>query len=77
MKRSGKREGKCLNPNCDHEPRYRGLCWTCYAAARKLIKEQKLSWVDLEAAGAASPAKRPRSSARDWLLGITKEKDKK
>ncbi len=63
----------CLSPGCGRSAKTRGLCATCYAAARTLIKEGKLDPVKLEAEGKILPAKAWHGNtpgpARLWFLG--------
>ncbi len=63
----------CLRPGCGRTAKTRGLCATCYAAARTLIKEGKLDPVKLESEGKILPAKAWHGNtpgpARMWFIG--------
>ncbi len=67
------KNNKCLNPHCTHENNFattRGLCHGCYGVAHHLVKQQKTTWENLEAAGKAKASQR-RSYNRgttNWLL---------
>ena len=37
----------CLSPECEAPARWKGICATCYAQARKLIEDEKTTWEDL------------------------------
>ncbi len=67
----------CLRPGCGRAAKTRGLCATCYAAARTLIKEGKLDPAKLEEQGKILPAKAWHGNtpgpARLWFLGIPAE----
>lgn len=67
---------KCANPTCLKEPKFRGLCDTCYSYLRKEVKAGRTTWKELEAKGAAIPPKRVPSTAKDWLRGILRKKPK-
>jgi hypothetical protein len=47
----------CLVKGCGRESQIRGLCGRCCTAARKLIKEGKATWEQLESLGIAAPPK--------------------
>jgi hypothetical protein len=58
---------KCLFPECKNEGRARGLCTGHQQAAMKLVKANKVTWEQLEAAGKAKP-KRARGKVSGWFL---------
>lgn len=45
--------GKCVVPECDGNARARGLCWGCYQAAYRLVRNGDTSWPALEKRGLA------------------------
>lgn len=60
---------KCLNPNCQRIAKTRGLCASCYGAARSAIIKGQTSWAKLIKTGRCQ-ATRPRTSGTsNWLLG--------
>lgn len=63
---------KCLNPACENMAKTRGLCCTCYAVARKAVKDGQTTWEKLVAAGKAlKRGERTgtlKAKARDWFL---------
>ncbi len=42
---------KCLTPGCKDAASSRGLCRSCYQAARYLVNHGRASWGELEALG--------------------------
>jgi len=48
----------CITPGCEREAIARGLCGACVVAARRLIREKKATWEQLETAGLVEPATR-------------------
>lgn len=46
-------KGRCLVPQCTNLARSRGLCPSCSASARKLIKQGKTTWEELVKKGKA------------------------
>jgi len=44
---------KCITPNCGKDARWKGLCQTCYGAAKRLIEEGKTTWPELQDLGLA------------------------
>ena len=38
---------KCMSPECEAPARWKGLCPTCYAQARRLIEDEKTTWEEL------------------------------
>ena len=63
---------KCLVPGCEKPQKTRGLCVTCYAVARDLVKEGKTTWDKLVesnralARGGVSGSK--KAATVKWLL---------
>ena len=51
----------CLTPDCENGEESRGLCHSCYAVARRLIKDKRTTWAQLEELSLASP---PRKTGR-------------
>ncbi len=39
---------ECMSPSCTRPVYCRGVCRSCYYAARRLIKNEKTTWEDLE-----------------------------
>ena len=48
---------KCLTNRCFANPRSRGLCDNCYAAAIRTMKKENLQWPDLEQLGLSRPTR--------------------
>jgi hypothetical protein len=46
---------KCLVPNCERPVETRGLCASCYQAARKKVVRGVFTWKQLEEKGWALP----------------------
>lgn len=63
---------KCLNPACENEGKTRGLCCTCYAVARKAVKDGQITWEKLVEAGKAlKRGERTgtlKAKAKEWFL---------
>lgn len=57
---------KCLNPNCNKPAKHRGLCVSCYQAARSLVAAGKVTWSALEGSGKVLAIK--HSAVKTWLL---------
>jgi len=38
---------KCMGPNCEESAKWKGLCGSCYHAAKTLIAEEGTSWEEL------------------------------
>lgn len=55
-----KAKGKCLIPGCDRDAWSRGQCWSCLSTTRRLVKDEKTTWAEVEAKGYAVPLKRSR-----------------
>jgi len=57
---AGKKEAagkpQCLVPDCTNPPEVRGMCRSCYQAARKRVADGQITWEQLEAEGLAQPA---------------------
>lgn len=51
---SGKKE-TCVINDCNSEVKARGLCYSCYTAAKDHIGKTDLTWADLEKRGLARP----------------------
>jgi hypothetical protein len=51
---------KCLVKTCKNKGVARGLCWSCYAAARREIERGETSWSEIEAAGLSNPPNESR-----------------
>jgi len=65
---------KCLRPDCAREANIRGLCRTCYAVARAMVKSGAVTWENLEAEGKclkSGSQGRAKGSGQiqKWLLG--------
>lgn len=61
----------CLRPSCGRVQVTRGLCQTCYKAAKRLVEECKTTWEQIEVDGKCKPKKswrRTPSQARLWFL---------
>lgn len=56
MKKQKQVRKKCLSPGCESGARRRGLCDTCYTAARGLVYTEGASWAELESLGVCLPA---------------------
>lgn len=41
----------CVTEGCGKERRWKGLCSSCYGQAKKLIKQSKTTWDELEIMG--------------------------
>lgn len=63
---------KCLNPKCEKPQKYRGLCYSCYQAARRLVARNEITWDALMAAGRCENRKVPHFAKNkttiNWLL---------
>jgi hypothetical protein len=62
---------ECMNPQCTRHQSARGLCSNCFQIARRLIRQELISWDDLVKAGKALPKRLPgrkASIARKWML---------
>ena len=55
---------KCMYPECQNERESRGLCWSHYSFARRLVVQGKTSWADMEARGVALPANKTRNGPK-------------
>lgn len=47
-----------MNTTCIHCPKQavsRGLCWACYAAARRQVRRGRATWEDLQSKGRCAP----------------------
>lgn len=42
---------RCITPGCDRQKHIRGLCASCYIAARRMIADRKTTWEELESLG--------------------------
>jgi hypothetical protein len=61
----------CLNPLCKRPEKIRGLCWSCYQAARRLVARKEITWEALEKAGRVKNRKSPHfksTTTINWLL---------
>jgi hypothetical protein len=59
----------CLLPKCKKAPKCRGLCPGHYAVALKLVRMQKITWAELEAAGKCKPPGHPKTGhIQEWFL---------
>ena len=62
---------KCLNPNCDRSEHVRGLCRSCYQAARRLVSRGEITWDTLMTEGRCKNRKphnfKPGETI-NWLL---------
>ncbi len=47
---------RCLTPECKEEAKARGLCFTCYSAAKYMVRCKKTTWSKLEEKGLCKPA---------------------
>lgn len=61
VKKKVKVKAKCIITKCTRKEVTRGLCPTCYTAARKLVEASEVSWVDLEQKKLAKPKPSPVS----------------
>lgn len=63
----------CVAPSCGRRIYGRGLCRSCYVAARRLIAAGEVTWAVLEKRGLANPsrqrAENPLTSALEKLEG--------
>lgn len=48
---------QCIQQGCGHPQVHRGLCLACYRAASRLVRLERTTWAELEAAGEALPAR--------------------
>lgn len=53
-------KGFCVTKNCTRPSVSRGLCQTCQMAAKRLIREGKTTWEQLEEMGLINPKKQGR-----------------
>ena len=58
---------KCLNPNCKSFASSRGLCFSCYGVAARLVRTGRTNWTELQIRGKALPSSRPKIVA-DWFM---------
>lgn len=49
---------KCLSKNCEREASCRGLCWSCYQTAIRLVRADKYTWEQFIEMGLALKGKR-------------------
>jgi hypothetical protein len=64
----------CIRPSCVRPAKVRGLCNTCYTAARGLIKSGATTWEKLEESDRCLPAgtsgrAKGQGKVQQWLLG--------
>lgn len=59
---------KCLVPECKEETHSRGLCYTCYHFARRLIVNKDTTWEKLENNGKCLSRKRKHTKRKQWIL---------
>ncbi len=62
---------KCLVPNCNKSPQFRGLCSKHYQVMAKLVQNKKTTRKKLEKAGKLLPSERGnhiQSEAVKWFL---------
>lgn len=61
---------KCLNARCETIAVSRGLCWSCYCAASRLVREGTTTWDHLVAIKKALPSKQGKKdeAKKLWFL---------
>lgn len=59
---------KCLRPECENVAAHRGLCLSCYQAARRLVALKKTTWEALIQRGKAKDGELGRRKTSNWFL---------
>jgi len=68
-------KNECMITGCDRKVETRGVCGTCYNAARKLVQDGQACWQDLETMGLVKPTHGPSKNAfRIAFLSATSAK---
>lgn len=52
---------ECMTDDCGKEMKSRGLCFSCYKRAEKMVKAGEVTWEQLEELGLCTPPQRIRA----------------
>lgn len=61
---------KCITKGCGNACRSRGVCGTCYASIRNIVRRGDATWEELEQVGAVS---RPKKKIKSTILDDVKK----